>query len=193
MPTLVSRCVTFRLPPLPRDEIIKALAARKGLEGAAASLLAALSGGALGKAMDRDPELAMSLRRDIEGVFSAPRGPARLDRGLRLAAAMASGYSSAKGSEEDTDASARAAAAWLETAELSLRLWWRDAAVLGASGDEGLLEVPPPSGALRGFAGELAPDALPAFEAACHRMTDSLGRFVRPDMVFVNFWAAVLE
>ncbi|MDR2612528.1 MAG: DNA polymerase III subunit [Deltaproteobacteria bacterium] len=191
MPTLVSRCVSFRIPPLPREAILRGLSERRGLSGAAAELLAGLSGGALGKALAIDPETALRLREGLEGVFSRPRGPLRLSRAMRLASEMAAEYDKLKAPKEDPDNAS--ASGWLETAELSLRLWWRDAAVLGASGDAGLLDGPPPSRALAAFAGELEGDDLPAFEAACHRLVDGLGRFIRADLLFENFWSAVLE
>ncbi|MDR3153808.1 MAG: hypothetical protein LBW85_05935 [Deltaproteobacteria bacterium] len=191
MSTLVSRCVHFRIPPLPRPEILKALAARRGMTGPQAELLAGLSGGALGKALMTDPEIAKSFREAVDAVFSRPKGPARLLQGMRCAAGMAADYGALKSVDEGQDGFGPAD--WLELAELSLRLWWRDAAVLGASGDDGLLDGPAPSPALRAFAGELKAGDLPVFEEACRRMSDNVRRFVKAELVFDNFWATVLE
>jgi DNA polymerase-3 subunit delta' len=191
MSTLVSRCVVFRIPQLPRAEILRALKERKAMAGPDADLLAGLSGGAMGRALATDLELARAIRTGIEEVFTRRPGPARTSQALRQAASMAQLYTDLKGDKDDPDNAA--AADWLELLELSLRLWWRDAAVLGVSGDEALLEGPPPSAALRALARELTPESLAAFEAACGRMADSLRRFIRPDLVFENFWSAVLS
>jgi DNA polymerase-3 subunit delta' len=190
MPTLVSRCVLFRIPPLPRADILKALSEARGMEGPAAELLAGLSGGALGRALNIDPDLAGSMRAGLENVFKRPKGPLRLAEAMRLSASMSSDYDSMKAPSAEGDASP--ASDWLDLADLSVRLWWRDAAVLGASGDEALLDGPPPSPALKRFAGELDPAGLPAFEEACARLKDGLGRFIRSDLLFDSFWSSVV-
>jgi hypothetical protein len=91
MPTLVSRCVGFKIPPLRRDEILSALREKRPeLSRHDAELIAGLSGGALGMALETESEKAVSMRLSIEEVFSRPPGPARLSAGMRLAYSMAS-------------------------------------------------------------------------------------------------------
>ncbi|MDR1079813.1 MAG: DNA polymerase III subunit [Deltaproteobacteria bacterium] len=195
MATLVSRCLLFRIPPLSRKQILLELSLRKGLTGPDAELAAGLSGGALGRALAMDAAAARTFRERMEEVFSRPKGPRRLVRALMLSGVMAADYDALKAEKPEKgsgDDENRAAADWLELAERSLMLWWRDAAVLGASGDEGLLDGPPPSGALRSFARELDPSDLPAFEDAVARLTDSLRRFIRSELAFDSFWSSVI-
>jgi hypothetical protein len=64
--------------------------------------------------------------------------------------------------------------------------------VLGNSGDLSLLEGPNPSEALLSFASEIRAGDSAVFEEALARMTDGLRRFIRADLVFENFWSAVL-
>jgi DNA polymerase III delta' subunit len=192
MSTLVSRCVTFRIPPLPRKDLLHALAGAGIPAGPDAELLCGLSGGALGKALSIDLEYAKALRAGIEGVFRWPKGPPRLAAAIRFAGVMSEGYNDAKASREDADSAD--ARDWLELAERSLRLFWRDAEVLAASGDAALMEGPPPSPALTSLARELAgAGPLPDFERICRRMVDSVRRYIRSDLVFENFWSDVLR
>ncbi|MDR1035857.1 MAG: hypothetical protein LBT40_04620 [Deltaproteobacteria bacterium] len=195
MATLVSRCVLFRIPPLTRKQILMELMERKGVRGREAELAGGLSGGALGRALETDLEAACAFRNGLEEVFSRPRGPRRLARALLLSASMAADYDALKSEKPEKgaeDEESKAAADWLEMVERSLMLWWRDAAVLGVSGDEGLLDGPPPTPALKAFARDLNPNALPDFEEHVARMADSLRRFIRSELVFDSFWASVL-
>lgn len=56
LPTIVSRCHKLAFAPLPSALIIRELKGRRGLPPAQAALVAALSGGSLGRALVLDPE-----------------------------------------------------------------------------------------------------------------------------------------
>jgi len=56
LPTIVSRCHKLAFAPLPSALIIRELESRRGLPPAQAALVAALSGGSLGRALVLDPE-----------------------------------------------------------------------------------------------------------------------------------------
>jgi DNA polymerase-3 subunit delta' len=56
LPTIVSRCHKLAFAPLPSTLIIRELESRRGLPPAQAALVAALSGGSLGRALVLDPE-----------------------------------------------------------------------------------------------------------------------------------------
>ncbi|MFZ5451868.1 MAG: DNA polymerase III subunit delta' [Thermodesulfobacteriota bacterium] len=63
--TIVSRCQTMSLAPLPSALVIRELQARRGLGPEAASFLAALSGGSLGRALALNPEELAEQRRQV--------------------------------------------------------------------------------------------------------------------------------
>ncbi|MDR2339807.1 MAG: hypothetical protein LBF40_06725 [Deltaproteobacteria bacterium] len=74
----------------------------------------------------------------------------------------------------------------------AVRLWFRDALLLKATGDPSLLEGPPPGAALRAYARALPPRAGGGFERAVFRLLDSLYRYLRPELAFGAFWLSVL-
>jgi len=63
-PTVVSRCHKLAFTPLPTDLIVQALL-KRGLGSSPAVLLAALSGGSLGRALALDPEDLLTQRRQV--------------------------------------------------------------------------------------------------------------------------------
>jgi len=76
LPTIVSRCHKLALTPLPRDLIEQALASRRGLPRTQAALVAALSGGSLGRALSLDPaELKRQRDQVLADLDRLHRGP----------------------------------------------------------------------------------------------------------------------
>jgi DNA polymerase-3 subunit delta' len=67
LPTIVSRCHKLAFAPLPSALIIRELESRRGLPRSQAALVAALSGGSLGQALDLDP---VELLRQRDQVLS---------------------------------------------------------------------------------------------------------------------------
>ena len=65
LPTIVSRCHKLAFAPLSPALIIKELESRRGLPRAQAALVAALSGGSLGRALALDPEELVKQRDQV--------------------------------------------------------------------------------------------------------------------------------
>ncbi len=65
LPTVVSRCQKLAFAPLPSPVVARELQRRRGLTQEQANLLAALSGGSLGRALALDPEELLSQRRQV--------------------------------------------------------------------------------------------------------------------------------
>lgn len=82
--TILSRCQHLRFTPLPRQEVARFLRERKGLEAAAAEVLAAASGGSIGKAVEMNQEDYIALRNDIL-EYLAQDDPADLLKRLAFA------------------------------------------------------------------------------------------------------------
>jgi DNA polymerase-3 subunit delta' len=87
-PTIVSRCQKLAFAPLPTEVVTRELTRLRGLAPEAAALLAALSGGSLGRALALNPEELDRQRRqvltDLERLPQATAG-AVLDWAQRLA------------------------------------------------------------------------------------------------------------
>jgi hypothetical protein len=73
-----------------------------------------------------------------------------------------------------------------------VRLWLRDALILKATGDAGLMEGPPPDGRMLAFVERSTLKGLGGSEGALARLFDSVSRNIRPDLAFENFWLSVL-
>ncbi len=88
LPTIVSRCHKLAFAPLPAALVARELEGRRGLAAAQAQLLAALSGGSLGRALALDPEAVQAQRRqvlaDLE-MLAQGSAAAALDWAQRLA------------------------------------------------------------------------------------------------------------
>jgi len=65
LPTIVSRCHKLAFAPLPSALIIRELESRSGLPRSQAALVAALSGGSLGRALALDPEELVRQRDQV--------------------------------------------------------------------------------------------------------------------------------
>jgi len=88
LPTVVSRCHKLAFAPLPAALIAGELERRRGLTPPQAQLLAALSGGSLGRALTLDPEAILAQRRQVLsdlGALATGSAAAVLDWAQRLA------------------------------------------------------------------------------------------------------------
>ena len=88
LPTVVSRCHKLAFAPLPAALIAGELERRRGLTPPQAQLLAALSGGSLGRALILDPETILAQRRQVLtdlAQLATGSATAALDWGQRLA------------------------------------------------------------------------------------------------------------
>ena len=63
--TILSRCQHLRFSPLPTGEVARFLREKEGLEAAAAEILAASSGGSIGRAVEMNGEEYLALRNTI--------------------------------------------------------------------------------------------------------------------------------
>ncbi|MGD0972145.1 MAG: DNA polymerase III subunit delta' [Desulfobaccales bacterium] len=88
LPTVVSRCHKLAFVPLPAALVARELRERRGLAPPQARLLAALSGGSLGRALTLDPEAILAQRRQVLADLEALSGGSAslaLDWAQRLA------------------------------------------------------------------------------------------------------------
>jgi DNA polymerase-3 subunit delta' len=88
LPTVVSRCHKLAFVPLPAALVARELRGRRGLAPPQARLLAALSGGSLGRALTLDPEAILAQRRQVLadlGAFSGGSASLAFDWAQRLA------------------------------------------------------------------------------------------------------------
>lgn len=88
LPTIVSRCHKLAFAPLPAALVARELEGHRGLAAPQAQLLAALSGGSLGRALTMDPEAILAQRRQVLDDLKALAGGAAsvaLDWAQRLA------------------------------------------------------------------------------------------------------------
>ncbi|MCX5892890.1 MAG: DNA polymerase III subunit delta' [Deltaproteobacteria bacterium] len=88
LPTIVSRCHKLAFTPLPAALVARELEGRRGLAPSQAHLLAALSGGSLGRALNLDPEAILAQRRQVLDDLKALAGGSAavaLDWAQRLA------------------------------------------------------------------------------------------------------------
>jgi len=74
LPTVVSRCHKLAFVPLPAALVARELRERRGLAPPQARLLAALSGGSLGRALTLDPETILAQRRQVLADLEALSG-----------------------------------------------------------------------------------------------------------------------
>jgi len=88
LPTVVSRCHKLAFAPLPAALVAGELERRRGLAPSLAQLLAALSGGSLGRALTLNPEAILAQRRQVLadlGALATGSAAAALDWAQRLA------------------------------------------------------------------------------------------------------------
>ena len=174
MTTIVSRCLRLRLPPLAPHLIVAAIEQRRGLTGPKASLLAALSAGALGPALNLDSEECWQAWENLNNILVPDKLAASLEKAWLWVKNITS-------DEEDYPAALNL-----------LNLWWRETARLRAAGPEAL-EGPPPTAAQYHWAAQLTPKTLLLVNQALATLRDSLARFVKAELAFENYWLAVLR
>lgn len=123
LPTIVSRCQTLPLKPLPVPQVIQALRDRWGVDEEQASLLGKLSGGRIGWAVaaHEDSEILARRERNLAALQDATQG-GKLDR-LRYADQLSR---RPEGIPEILDL-------WLS--------WWRDLLLLHARRPENIINV----------------------------------------------------
>jgi DNA polymerase-3 subunit delta' len=88
LPTIVSRCHKLAFAPLPNALIRRELESRRGLSPSQATLVAALSGGSLGRALAQDPEEVLKQRDRVLadlGTLTQGSATAVLEWAARLA------------------------------------------------------------------------------------------------------------
>jgi DNA polymerase-3 subunit delta' len=175
LPTIRSRCLTLRLTPLPLETILQTLAGQRGLTGAPARLLAALSGGALGPALTGDYGAVWERWLTLNRILETGRPEESLALAWRWAQTVG----------EDR-------AGWSEIMAL-LRLWWRETLRLAALGPAGL-EGPPPSPAQSLWAGRLTPEVQERSGRALNRLAEGLERIPhKPELFWANYWLSILQ
>ncbi|MDR1921313.1 MAG: hypothetical protein LBS31_06160 [Candidatus Adiutrix sp.] len=174
MATIVSRCLRLRLPPLAYDLMLSAIEEKRDLTGPVAGLLAVLAAGALGPALNLDPDETWRDWSEMDAAMGAAPAPARLEAAWRWVEARC-------GDEEKFPALLNV-----------MRLWWRQTALLSVP-ELPLREGPPPSEAQRLWAARLTPKALEEIGRALGKLEDSLARFVKPELAFENYWLTVLR
>lgn len=119
--TVLSRCLKVAFMPVPRAEIAALLSERLGLAPEPAQVLAALAGGAPGRALAADPEAILALRDRAVEIDRAldPGGPGTVRAALAAAESM-----------NESPESLR------ETLDL-LGVWLRDQLLVATTGDQG--------------------------------------------------------
>lgn len=120
LPTIVSRCRRLAFAPLPLALVVQELIRRRGLEPEPARLLAALSGGSLGRALEFDVEELIA-QRDQVIIRLAELSEGNTSEVLEWAATLA----------KDT--------AGLDTFLLLARLWYLDLLALQVHASEARL------------------------------------------------------
>ena len=173
MTTILSRCLRLKIPPLSNQLILNALAEEKSLAGPAASLICALSGGALGLALSLDAEYHFNLWQEINDFMGQ-------DEAMRREAAINWGRKMAQEPEERQP----------EILAL-LNFWWREV-MLFSTGQEILthLEL---SYAQKYWASIIDGPAINRINQAHLQLADSLARFIKAELVFDNYWLNVLS
>jgi DNA polymerase III delta prime subunit len=212
MGTLVSRCVTLRIPPLSPETARAELLARQGLSGPQAELTLALAGGALGQALSLNSARAFALWEKIGAIFGSPKGAARLEAASAFTGEIVAEMERLKKADRESDkASSKRAGEeaggeseavgdgaeggdfeFLNLLYRLLRLFFRDAAALGATGSDRFLAGPAPSADLWRFAKNFPPRAYSFYEAKVSLLADSIARYFRPEFAWENFWVSLL-
>jgi DNA polymerase-3 subunit delta' len=187
METLVSRCVKVKVSPLSRDRIFAALSA-KGLDLKLSHILAGLSGGALGLALGLDSALTLSVWDSVDRLFGIAEGPKYLKAAIEWTATFAGEVEKLE-KEDETGGKSRFMALVMD----SIRLWWRDVAVLAATGKNEALLGPPPSMAQKKWAKTITARTVVGLESAMAKLADGLNRSMGLTLMFENYWLDVLQ
>ncbi|MDR2456590.1 MAG: DNA polymerase III subunit [Deltaproteobacteria bacterium] len=188
MPTLVSRCSRMKVPPPPREALVAALS-EKGCGSDLAALLAGLSGGALGAALGLDAAAAQKTFSDLDSILGLSGRPGALAAALEWTGDFCETMAKFKKREESYPKARE-----LQDLVLScLRLWHRDAASLAATGDPSIVLGPPASSAMWAWSKTITAESSRRFERSLARLAEGLARGLRLEIIFENFWLAVLK
>jgi DNA polymerase-3 subunit delta' len=188
METLVSRCVRVKFAPLSRNQIIEALQ-RKGFDLRSSYLLAGLSGGALGSALNIDPLQALTFWDRIDKIFGQPNRIQYLKAAFSWTQELIAEQVTMEKREEDPESKLS-----FYTLVLNIfRLWWRDVMVLAATSDQDRMFVPPPTISQTNWSQKITARMIGRLNQAIGRLDDGLGRSMRPVLLFENYWLDVLE
>ncbi len=174
MTTILSRCLRLRLPPLPYALVLGKIRHDRNIDGPEAELLAALAAGALGPALTWPPEEIWARWQEIDEIMAEKAPPDRLSLAWKWVGRHA------------TDEENRRLTLKL------LQLWWRMTFRLAGEG-EAPTDGPPPSRPQADWAARLTPAAIQNIGQALSRLDDSLGRFVKPELAFENYWLSVFS
>jgi hypothetical protein len=188
MTTLVSRCVRLKVPPVPRSLIIESLA-KKGFRGEISDLMAGLSGGALGAALSLEPEKVGPVWNSLDQLLGKSGTKQAYKAAIDFSSKIVSDIDSIPKSED----TAKEKSNFLSLFINSLRLWWRDTAVLAATGDASLLQGPPPSEAQKKWAQTVTAKELQDQQTALTHLSYNLNRPIRLELLFENYWLGVLK
>jgi hypothetical protein len=151
--------------------------------------LAGLSDGTLGGALKLDPQKTLSVWDELDKLLGHFGAPSALNAAIEWTTVLGSEISKLR-KKDDTFPQVQAT---FEIIIKSLRLWWRDTAVLAVTGDRSRLLGPPPSAAQLAWAEKLTADKLAKLEDSLSRLVDGLGRAMRLEIIFENYWLDVLE
>jgi DNA polymerase III subunit delta' len=135
--TILSRCQHLRFAPLPREEVARYLREKEGLDAPAADVLAASSGGSIGRAIEMSREDFLMLRNGIL-EYLAQDDPADLLKRFALAGRF--------GTEREEI---------LESLRI-LRSGYRDSLVLRETGEKQRLLFPDRAEVIETIAGRLS-------------------------------------
>jgi len=155
--TILSRCQHLRFTPLPRQEVARFLREKEGLDAAAADVMAASSGGSIGRALEMNREDYLALRNGILEHLGED-DPADLLKRLAFAGRF--------GTEREEV---------IERLRI-LRSCYRDALVLRETGEEERLLFRDRAGTIRTIAGRLLGRQLLANIAAAEAAMGAIER-----------------
>ncbi|MDR3204995.1 MAG: DNA polymerase III subunit [Deltaproteobacteria bacterium] len=188
LPTLVSRCLRFKTSPIDRQTLLEALKERN-LGPMQSRLLAGLSGGALGLALNLDAGQAWRVWEGIDRLFLMRGHDSFLKSALDWTTHLTNEVERLKKLDDGVEQKN----ALIDLTLNCLRLWWRDSAILAATNDHKRLCGPPPSKSQREMAKIISANKLTKNEEALATISMALDRSIRMDLVFENYWRAVLE
>ena len=161
----------------------------KGYGPKPSHVLAGLSGGALGIALGLDPARAVSVWDNVDSLFGLDNRAKFFKAALDWTATFSSEVEKIEKAEEDPMGKAHFMALILD----SLRLWWRDVAVLAATGDVSALLGPPPSVSQKKRALKVTAREVGGLERAMAKLADGLNRSIRVGLVFEGYWVDVVQ
>lgn len=171
LPTVVSRCQTLRLRPLPRQQVARALI-EQGVPSDRANLLAAWSGGRIGWAIHMaENQDALQLRQEQLDILLALQSQSRGAR-FRWAEERSKEY---RGGEQDV------VFAWIDL----WQSWWRDVILVAAGCPETVTHIDRQA-ELTQMAQHYPLHEIYRFAARCSEVAQQLRDNVNPQLVLEN-------